>query len=341
MNGNNNSFLNKEIINYGFSKDKYLYILILNYNCWQHTIECLESVLKSSYLNYKVIVIDNNSSDNSIEYIKKWVEGKLDCWVSPEHPLRHLSIPPESKPISYQFISYPNIKPLDDSKKITLIQTGENRGFAAGNNKALELLLNGKKEGFVFLLNPDVMLEKNTLLNLVQCVLDKNVVYGLNVFNYQNPNQLLFKGGASLTPYGTIRFVKETKDIEKLDYISGGAFFTHLDNFRKIGLLPEEYFLYWEETDWCTKARKLGIKLEVCEKARCFDKGGVSIGRGSFLSEYYYTLNSLKYHKKYFPSKVKQIKLFSLARIIKRIIKGKFALVKAIIKALKDFESEK
>ncbi|WP_456480614.1 glycosyltransferase family 2 protein, partial [Nautilia sp.] len=262
------------------------------------------------------------------------------------------------KPLKYFYLTKKELQTLSDKEKkkifsnlinfnknqyysLVFIQNEENKGFAAGNNKALELLLNEKKEGFIFLLNPDMVLTQDTISNLVECAVDKNAVYGLNVFDYHNPDQLLFKGGASLTPYGTIRFIKKAKDFEKLDYISGGAFFTHIENFRKVGLLPEEYFLYWEETDWCVKARKVGIKLKVCENAKCFDKGGVSIGRGSFLSEYYYTLNSLKFHKKYFPTKVKKIKIFSFARIAKRIIKGKFLLVKAIIKALKDFENEK
>lgn len=56
-------------------------------------IECLESMLRNDYPNYQVIVIDNNSPNNLMEYIKAWAEGKLDVWVNPNHPLRHLSYP--------------------------------------------------------------------------------------------------------------------------------------------------------------------------------------------------------------------------------------------------------
>ena len=76
-----------------------VYIIILNYNGWADTIECLESVLKNDYPNYQVIVVDNNSPNNSMEYIKAWAEGKLDVWVKPAHPLRHLSFPLVKKPI--------------------------------------------------------------------------------------------------------------------------------------------------------------------------------------------------------------------------------------------------
>jgi GT2 family glycosyltransferase len=78
-----------------------VYIIIINYNSWADTIECLESVLRNNYPNYQVIVIDNNSPNNSMEYLKAWAEGKLDVWVKPNHPLRYLSFPPVKKPIPY------------------------------------------------------------------------------------------------------------------------------------------------------------------------------------------------------------------------------------------------
>ena len=53
-------------------------IIILNYNGWQDTIECLESVLRNDYPNYQVIVVDNGSPDNSMEYIKAWAEGRQE-----------------------------------------------------------------------------------------------------------------------------------------------------------------------------------------------------------------------------------------------------------------------
>ena len=78
-------------------------IIILNWNGWQDTIECLESLQRITYPNYQVVVIDNDSANNSMEYIKKWAEGKLDVWVKPDNPLRHLSFPPVKKSIPYLF----------------------------------------------------------------------------------------------------------------------------------------------------------------------------------------------------------------------------------------------
>ena len=80
-----------------------VYIILLNYNGWQDTIECLESVIKNDYPNYQVIVVDNNSPNNSMEHLKSWSEGKLDVWVNPHNPLGSLSFPPVQKPIPYVY----------------------------------------------------------------------------------------------------------------------------------------------------------------------------------------------------------------------------------------------
>ncbi|NSW84626.1 MAG: glycosyltransferase [Syntrophothermus sp.] len=54
-----------------------VYILILNYNGWRDTVECLESVQRLTHLNYRIVVIDNGSTDGSLEKIKAWAAGKL------------------------------------------------------------------------------------------------------------------------------------------------------------------------------------------------------------------------------------------------------------------------
>ncbi len=126
-----------------------VYIILLNYNGWTDTIECLESVLRNDYPNYQVIVVDNNSPNNSIEYIKTWAEGKLDVWVNPNNPLRKLSFPPAPKPIPYVFYTREeaekggNLKLEENLKEnipdsittaypLIFIQTGYNGGFTFG-----------------------------------------------------------------------------------------------------------------------------------------------------------------------------------------------------------------
>jgi glycosyltransferase involved in cell wall biosynthesis len=76
-----------------------VYILILNWNGWKDTIECLESIFRNSYPNYQVVVIDNGSTNGSIEKIKAWAGGEQEVEVDPNNPLYNLSHPPVQKPI--------------------------------------------------------------------------------------------------------------------------------------------------------------------------------------------------------------------------------------------------
>lgn len=141
------------------------------------TIECLESVLRNDYPNYQVIVVDNNSPNNSMEYIKAWAEGKLDIWVKPDNPLRHLSFPPVEKPVPYVFYDREEAEKggnpeLEERLKndipngittkypLVFIQSGYNGGFAFGNNVGIKYALAKDDFDSVILLNNDTIIEK-------------------------------------------------------------------------------------------------------------------------------------------------------------------------------------
>lgn len=67
-----------------------IYIILLNWNSWVDTIECLESLFRNDYPNYRVVVCDNNSMDDSMLYIKAWAKGNLDVFVDYDNPIRFL-----------------------------------------------------------------------------------------------------------------------------------------------------------------------------------------------------------------------------------------------------------
>ncbi len=335
---------------------KKIYILILNYNTYFDTIECLESVLRNSYPNYQVIVIDNNSPNNSLERIKEWAEGKLNIQTRLDGLGKYLVHPPLEKPIPYVFYTSREVKDgalgknlefkilerqneaISTKYPLILIQTGNNLGFAAGNNVALKMLMHRNDCEYVWLLNPDMLIEKHTLENLVNSACnEKLIIIGCTVKDYSNPNEILCYGGAKLNPFiGTISFIKKKIDINKIDYISGNSFFTHIDNFKNLGLLPEEYFLYWEETDWCTNARSNGLNLRVCINSICYDKKSTAIGKG-YLGEYYFTLNSLRYFFKYHSVNIFFVICSHILRFLKKVICLRPGEAKAILIACLDF----
>ena len=88
------------------------YIIILNWNGWEDTIECLESVFHLNHPNFSVIVCDNASQDESLDRIEEWANGKIDA-NSDNHVLRHLFTPAYPKPIPFL-----RIEPQDDFKHL-------------------------------------------------------------------------------------------------------------------------------------------------------------------------------------------------------------------------------
>ena len=105
-------------------------VLIVNWNGWKDTIECLESVFRNDYSNYQVVVCDNGSLDGSMEHIKAWAQGELDIYLPKNDQLRVLSFPPVSKPVRY--VQYDRKeaetggKPWADDIRLILIQTSAN-----------------------------------------------------------------------------------------------------------------------------------------------------------------------------------------------------------------------
>jgi GT2 family glycosyltransferase len=301
---------------------KNVYAIVLNYNCWDFTIECLDSLLDIRHANLKIILVDNDSTDNSINLIKSYIKEKLS--------------------MSFSYIdsnNYVKENNLDSiTNNIILMQTGNNMGFASGNNFAIKYILNNEKDdAFIWLVNPDIVVDKESLYELIECFGNSSTkIIGSIVKNYNNKNQVLFYGGFTVNKnFGFVKPIQKLNQINKIDYVGGGNLFTNLNTFKKIGLLPEEYFLYWEETDWCTQAKNKSINLILCKNSISFDKGGSSINRTSPLAEYYFSRNALVYTWKFYKVKIIFAILFSIFRILVRLVykndKNSFYRLKALV----------
>ncbi len=286
-----------------------VYIIILNYNGWADTIECLESVLRNDYPNYQVIVVDNNSPNNSMEYIKAWAEGNLDVWVNPSNPLRKLSFPPVPKPIPYVFYTREEAEKggnfefeekikgeipngITTKYPLIFIQTGYNGGFAFGNNVAIKYALAKNDFEYIWLLNNDTVIDKDSLKLMVETFKDKSIgIVGSALLIYDEPNLLQvlcgtqklnwINGGQGAYIHPKEKYAKELqKNFEIPGYIVGASMLIKKEVFQNIGLFDENYFMWAEETDLCFRALKNGYKLYCCGASKVYHKEGASSGQG-------------------------------------------------------------
>ena len=309
----------------------HVYIVILNYKKWQDTRECLESLLHSSYKNFSVIVIDNDSQNDSLQHLIN--ELSKTGSFNPDTVLS----------LSKYWYFFLKSEEINNSinpvllPRFTFIQNNRNAGFAGGINPVLQLLQH--ENAFVWLLNPDIVVENDALTNLIRFASTQPLesIIGTEMRAYKGNHELLFYGGGMINfNSGTIRLCKKSSAIPRLDFISGGSLFTHASNFKKLGLLPEKYFLYWEDTDWSYIAKQKGYELKVCTHAVCYDKISSVIGK-SFLGDYYYARNGLLFVRKYRQKNTLLALFFMFFRFLKRIITGRWKRAGGIWKGTMDY----
>lgn len=301
-------------------------IIIINYNCSLDTIECLESLRNSDNTNFQIILVDNNSTDDSVK--------KLDFYF--EKVFREINTNVNQKSTSERVRQFSGI---NTKIELSFIISPTNVGFAGGNNIAINYLLNYEfinDEDKIFLLNPDTIIQEDCI-NELNMIGKDTFIAGCRIVGYENPN-LDYFGAYKFKPFTCKlnRISDSNTKSEDIDYIHGGALLTNVRTIKKIGVLPSEYFLYWEETDWCTMAKRAGVPLVICPSAIVYDKVGKSIGRG-FLAHYYFARNGMIFYKKYYPHFMLNIFVYLAFLILVKIIKGQPRVAQGLYRGLMEY----
>lgn len=360
-------------------------IIILNWNGWKDTIECLESVFRNNYSNYQVIVIDNGSTngstDGSIEKMKAWADGKQEVLTpEPSHPLYHLSHPPTEKPIPYicytreeaekggnfkleekiikewQEQRKSNIKELNLTSvhPLILIQTGENLGFAGGNNVGLRYGLKNNKHDYFLLLNNDTVVEPNFLNKLVKTAnTNRNIgVVGGKIIYYNEPNKIWYAGGKLDLIRGSGYHSNYNRIIDKdssggikINFVTGCLMLINSKALSIDELLLEKYFLYVEDVDFCYSTFKKGLEIFVNLDSVIYHKISSTINHnesGSPDAVYYLTRNRLYFMLRRQRNKTKKIEFLlffgvtRLFRVLQWLLEMKKGYIIATFKGIKD-----
>src|SRR4051812_4023773 len=321
-----------------------VYVVLVNWNGWQDTIECLESVFRLSYPTYQVIVCDNASEDNSLECLQQWAQGSRRAAVA-DHPLlRPLTFPPVAKPISWVTYDRTMVQrggdELADTARLILIRNDQNRGFAAGNNLALQLALARGDLKYAWLVNNDTLVAPGALAALVRCA-QRQPQVGLcssTLLYYDAPDIVQTRGGiaynrwfATMTPLeqGTpLAKPVDQQRIERLmSYPAGASMLVTAEFLDSVGLLSEDYFLYYEELDW---VRRAGSRFSVLYSpdSLVYHKEGRSIGTAQtdtafHRADYYAHRNRLRYTRRFFPIGLPTTILRTLLAVIARLWRRK------------------
>ncbi|MEI8348983.1 MAG: glycosyltransferase family 2 protein [Candidatus Omnitrophota bacterium] len=237
-------------------------VIILNYNGKDDTLECLESVDKIDYPHLEVVVADNGSADGSLEAI------------------RHKF--PQTKNIAHNV----------------------NLGYAEGNNRAiLDAVSRGAE--YILLLNNDVVVDAGIVGYLMHAIekLPQAAFLSPKIYYFAEPNRIWFAGGywssrcANIisSGYQQIDDCVSWEETKETEFVFGCAMFFKADIIKHINLMSSEYFLVWEESDWCMRARKLGYKCYIVPAAKAWHKIEASFRKASdgLLRYYFWNRNRL------------------------------------------------
>ena len=339
-------------------------IIILNYNGWADTVECLESVLRNDYPNYEVIVVDNDSPNGSMAYLKAWAEGHLPSQC-PDRLCPDLSSPPVPKPISFAYYTKDDVvrekrnnvinsfwantkigETITTHYPLTFIQTGSNLGFAGGNNVGIRHAINNGA-AYILLLNNDTVVEPSFLREMmaVAIVKKKVAVFGSVILDYYTGKTVFTNSfiDRKLKAHIRLDYANSDRKWWATERVCGAAMMVKCDYITKHALfLDERLFLYGEEMDISMRAKNYGLGTIMVSRSKVYHKEGATTGGDIKPANIYYALRNTIYLAKKLLSLKNQIifNLFffsaRLVRVFEWSLRGQWDLVKITFYAFRD-----
>ena len=265
-------------------------VIILNWNGWKDTIECLESLFISDYVNYDVILVDNASTDDSLQKIQDYCDNLISVESNfiPSNPYNNPIKISKYKNNGVNLLNLDNIGSniSDLNKKLTLIINDKNYGFSEGNNIAIRYAIDKLETDYIFLLNNDTVISKDSLGKLVRFLdfNEKRGIVGSKIYEYDIESNIIQSSG------GYINFNKypgyfplnqgfvDVDDINgsmECDWITGAALMIKSDLLPK-NLLNTNFFFGCEDIDLCINVKKRGFNINVLLDSKIWHKGRIS-----------------------------------------------------------------
>jgi GT2 family glycosyltransferase len=277
-----------------------VFILILNYNGKETLKQCLQSVYQLNYSDFEVVLIDNDSKDGSLEEVK---------YI---YPRAHF------------------------------IKNNVNLGFAAGNNVGIRFALE-KGADYVWLVNNDAKVEKDSLAKLIDAggQKPKSGILSPLIMHDKTKNIWFGKGVIDWVSMKTLHVSPPTLlQSFTSEYICGCAMLIKKEVFKKIGLLNEKYFLYYEDADFSIKATRAGFELWTIPTAHVLHS---EASESNPEKTYWLVISGLQFFHENTPVHLKPwMTLYFLARRIKNYFdcaSGKNLVAKEVARAYRDYSA--
>ncbi|HWU14409.1 MAG TPA: glycosyltransferase family 2 protein [Caulobacter sp.] len=295
--------------------------------------------------NLDIIVCDNASGDGSFETIRSGLAQHLEA-LNRERAARTM------RPFALEALDAPDAAQRGDaaSRRLWVVQTGRNGGYAAGNNVGIRLALHEADVEHVWILNNDTLVAGDSLMRLLERMAQDPAIgiCGAKVVYLESPDRVQALGGGHfLRGRARCELIGMGSSAEApvdagaveaaLSYVNGAAALVRRTLIETVGYMDEGYFLYWEEIDWATRAAGR-FRLGYCDAAKVYHRVGMSIGtsddgQSSMLAEFYLTRSKFRFLRLHHPGLL-ILALPNLARaVVRELIAGRRARARNLLVA--------
>lgn len=244
-----------------------IFIVIPNLNGDRFLKDCLNSILNQKDYRIKTVLVDNGSSDKSVTTTK--------------------SLFPE----------------------VNIIKNNQNRGYAGGANRGVRFSI-AHKADYIMILNNDTVLPQNFFHYLIETLENDRTIgiIGPKILFFDDPKKVWFSGGEIDQKRFTAGHQKKKSDNEMIfsttEFITGCSMMVSKEVFQKIGFFDERFFIYYEDVDFCFRAKKAKYKIVYEPRATMFHKVPLE-GRKSNFMDYLMARNHFLFMEKHGSLKVR------------------------------------
>lgn len=268
-------------------------VIVLNWNGWKDTLECLSSLEKLDYPNYEMVVVDNGSTDRSEDKIRE---------------------------------AYPGVSLIETGTNLGFAG-GNNVGvsYALQHGADYVWLLNNDTVADESCLARMVELaEADSSVGAVGSVL-----YEM----HEKDSIQTYGGGRVLLWMGITRYFTSPVPDEDVHYLTGASLLVRREALEDVGFLDDRFFMYWEDTDYGLRLRKAGWKLAVAPEAKLWHKEFAGLGRKSVALDNLFNFSAVLLFKRHHVFPIVPVLIGAGGRFLKRLMRGDFQRAAVVVKS--------
>jgi GT2 family glycosyltransferase len=248
-------------------------IILVNWNGWADTIACIQSLENANVVEARVIVVDNRSSDNSVEYLNLWAHGLLNVVIDGSQPSL-LAVNKVNGPRALiitdidetgQILGQCSPEFVCTQLPIYLIRSPRNGGFGYGCNLGMKLGHQLGTDGF-WLLNNDCVITPDALRQVCEHLAQHpKTIFGTELRYYFHPERVQALGGGTFSRWtGAVATrIAPPSAPRSLDFINGASLILTAQAYLELGGFDERIFMYFEENDLCLRAAARGYIFDM------------------------------------------------------------------------------